>query len=203
VKQNPVRIISISSLVLFFLLVYFMSYESFVNTIDQWVYEQTRNVGHTTILSMSVVTQLMSKTMILVFSIGVTLLLVLRKKSTRAMLFLGTMAGSALITILAKIVFQRQRPILGFVEESGYSFPSGHALFSVVFFFLTFLLLKDTINTCVQKVAFITSIVLVTLIGASRVILGVHWFSDVIAGYALGTVLLTLIMLLHQKKMKL
>ncbi|MDB5538961.1 MAG: Membrane-associated phospholipid phosphatase, partial [Devosia sp.] len=96
-------------------------------------------------------------------------------------------SGTALSTGL-KILFNRPRPDLGAAATVfTASFPSGHATLSAVVFLTLGALLADSIQRPALKVYFIAlSIVLAVIVGISRIYLGVHYPTDVIAGWALG-----------------
>lgn len=88
-----------------------------------------------------------------------------------------------------KYILKRKRPTIKvLVKESGYSYPSGHTMNATCFYgFLIFLsLISD--NIIYFKVGLIiVFLVLILLIGISRIYLGVHYFSDVIGGYLLSS----------------
>lgn len=91
--------------------------------------------------------------------------------------------GEALVSGL-KIAFQRPRPSPLFAHL-GYSFPSGHAFFAVtVYGMLTYWLTRRVGRG--GRLLWAGSVLLIVLIGLSRVCLGVHYASDVLAGFALG-----------------
>lgn len=93
----------------------------------------------------------------------------------------------ASINYILKQLFQRQRPdLLKLVEISGYSFPSGHSMSSVIFYgFIIFLCLKYAKHWSKYLAAAILSL-LVFMIGISRIYLGVHYASDVLGGFIIG-----------------
>ncbi|HEX6625098.1 MAG TPA: phosphatase PAP2 family protein [Pyrinomonadaceae bacterium] len=105
--------------------------------------------------------------------------------------FLVTMAGAALLNVLLKSIFQRERPAPFFdtpLPES-YSFPSGHALLSFCFYGVLAAVLAARLNSVRARVlVWAAAALLVALIGLSRVYLGVHFPSDVLAGYAAALV---------------
>lgn len=84
-----------------------------------------------------------------------------------------------------KFLVARPRPtFLHLVREVGYSFPSGHAMMSLAFYgFLIYLLFKNVIPKR-KWIAIITLSILILAIGISRIYLGVHYTTDVIAGFA-------------------
>jgi undecaprenyl-diphosphatase len=100
-------------------------------------------------------------------------------------LFIAVVAGSPLLNLLLKEIFQRARPDLHrLIEISGYSFPSGHAMNSfTVYGILTFLLWRHIFNKAGRSLLLLFSAFVVFMIGISRIYLGVHYPSDVIGGY--------------------
>jgi undecaprenyl-diphosphatase len=101
-------------------------------------------------------------------------------------LFMITMAGAIILNFVLKTIFQRTRPEPYFDTPlpSSFSFPSGHALFSVCFYgVLAWLVTSRIKNGAAQASIWILSVLLIFFIGLSRVYLGVHYPSDVIAGY--------------------
>jgi membrane-associated phospholipid phosphatase len=104
-----------------------------------------------------------------------------------------TMASSAFLTVTIKLVFGRHRP--GAVDRLGaldtsYSFPSGHTLNSAVLLGLVCLLLLPLARPPVRRAVIVVSVLLAASIGGSRVYLGYHWTTDVIASWLLAIVLL-------------
>jgi len=110
---------------------------------------------------------------------------------------LGITIGQGLVNALIKRTIGRPRPINTLVEvfvpEQGFSFPSGHVMFYTVFFgFLLVLVLTRMPHTRWRWLFGAPLAALVLLIGPSRIILGAHWLSDVLAAYLLGLVILVL-----------
>lgn len=108
---------------------------------------------------------------------------------TAALVVAGTASGSVAVA-LAKQVVGRERPALidHLVEVGSASFPSGHAANSAIIY-LTIALLAIQIvpRRAARTTILAATILLVTAIGCSRVYLGVHWPSDVLAGWSFGT----------------
>jgi undecaprenyl-diphosphatase len=106
-----------------------------------------------------------------------------------AMIAVATVGGQAL-NLGLKHAFARERPdaALHLVEVSSTSFPSGHSMASSIFYLTMGVLLARTASRRREKTYFVGAAILITfLIGFSRVYLGVHWPSDVLAGLLLGT----------------
>lgn len=135
--------------------------------------------------------------------VGVTLagalLLLYRGKRWGALtLLIATFTGRALV-ILQKAYFARLRPEedLRLVEVSYQSFPSGHAANpTVAYVALALLLFDDPMH---RRVAAAFAMIVALLIGISRPMLGVHWPSDVVGGWAFGLLWLTLVFLAMER----
>lgn len=94
---------------------------------------------------------------------------------------------------IVKFALQRPRPEYSLIVETGFSFPSGHSMISLAFYgFLIFLLYKYAKNQKAKWLLISTLIILILLIGVSRIYLGVHFGSDVIGGYLISIAYLIL-----------
>ena len=115
----------------------------------------------------------------------------LRAKSHRRLYaFAATMVGGTLLNPALKAVFHRDRPS-GFAalgHAAGYSFPSGHAMGATLLFgSLAYVIYFSIDHSRRLRLLAVTLCVLMILcIGASRIYLGVHYLSDVLAGFAAG-----------------
>jgi undecaprenyl-diphosphatase len=115
-------------------------------------------------------------------------LLLMRRYCTLALL-VGTMLGGLVLNPFLKNLYKRPRPALvphlSYVEMS--SFPSGHSMLSAVAYLTLAALLAQLVRRRGHKVYFILLASLFTvLVGFSRVYLGVHWPTDVLAGWLVG-----------------
>jgi membrane-associated phospholipid phosphatase len=112
------------------------------------------------------------------------------RHSRTAALLAVTMLGVAALDVALKHAFHRPRPVAFFgPTPSSYSFPSGHALGSLCFYGILAAILAGRVRGRGAKFCvWITAALLVGMIGLSRIYLGVHYPSDVIAGYCAATV---------------
>jgi undecaprenyl-diphosphatase len=111
------------------------------------------------------------------------------RRQPRSALFVGvTMVGNALLNLAVKHAVERSRPVLPdpVATAGGLSFPSGHAQSAIAAYAVLLLLLLPRLPRTWRPVVLVVAVLMVLGIGASRVSLGVHYVSDVLAGYALG-----------------
>jgi membrane-associated phospholipid phosphatase len=104
------------------------------------------------------------------------------------------LAGSGFLNTILKAFFQRGRPVFDnpWLTEPGWSFPSGHAMGSFVAYGMLAYILTVAWRAPFPRTIVSLSVGLVLAIGFSRIYLGVHFFSDVIAGYAAATMWLAI-----------
>lgn len=134
------------------------------------------------------------------FGILVVVYLVLKKYRLQGVQFALVLCMSGIINTLLKNIFQRPRPQFHpLIIARDFSFPSGHAMDSFVFYMaLSYLIFQITKNKKLVIVTTILFVFLILLIGVSRVYLGVHYPSDVVGGW-LGGFIVLLSTLLIQK----
>ena len=125
-----------------------------------------------------------------------------QKKIICVFSLLIALAGTGLTSSLSKIYFHRVRPLdFSFYNESSYSFPSGHAMYAVAFYGLLFYII--IMHTKKHQLPWaIVSIAFILLLGFSRLYLGVHFLSDVCAGYSLRFLWLLLSISILELKLK-
>ena len=126
---------------------------------------------------------------VIITALAVLALFIAKKWRTGLWFGVTVLIGAALLNAFIKNIYQRVRPeeINHLIEQSGYSFPSGHSMGSIIvfgsFIFLAFRYFKS--KTIKWGLSIFFSL-LILLIGLSRIYLGVHYPSDVIAGFSLG-----------------
>ncbi|MEN8213619.1 MAG: bifunctional DedA family/phosphatase PAP2 family protein [Pseudomonadota bacterium] len=121
----------------------------------------------------------------------VVMLLLLQQHPATAWHWLAAVAFAFLMVFLLKQGLRVPRPEEAAV--SGWSFPSGHTLKSTVIYGFLALLLSTPLRPSGRMLVYAVSVALVALIGFSRLYLGVHWFSDVAAGWSIGLLWVTIL----------
>lgn len=124
-----------------------------------------------------------------VWTLAVAGYLLLQRQVKIALLVVVAIGGGMLLNTFLKIGFDRPRPDLVPHEVAVYtaSFPSGHAMLSaIVYLTLGALLVRTQPQRRLKAYIFVLTVLLTLLVGFSRVYLGVHWPTDVLAGWAAG-----------------
>jgi membrane-associated phospholipid phosphatase len=113
----------------------------------------------------------------------------LRRRWLHVGTWLAALSGGAVLNQLLKELFARPRPSFAdpWLYETSYSFPSGHAMLSLVVYGVLAYFAVLALQTWRARTAVVFGVaLLVVLIGVSRMYLGAHYFSDVLAGFAAG-----------------
>ena len=150
---------------------------------------------------MKLVTKLSNTKFIIAASLILILMFYIRKKKKISILIVINLVFIVLLNQTIKMIIKRERPT-GFrlIEMTGYSFPSGHAMVSMAFYGLLIYLCKHLItNKVIRRLLITLNIIIILLIGISRVYLGVHYLSDVITGYSISIIYLLILAKLLKK----
>ncbi|MDN6640254.1 MAG: phosphatase PAP2 family protein [Tetragenococcus sp.] len=132
------------------------------------------------------ITQFGSATNIIILLLAMLFVLLYRKKYVDAIwLSMSVAVVAGVITPLLKLFFARQRPTLEhLVVETSYSFPSGHATATMIFYGALIFLVPLFTQTKIWQISLQTFLaIFILLIGISRIYLGVHFPTDILAGY--------------------
>jgi len=121
-------------------------------------------------------------------SIATVMLFLLIKNKKIGLSIISNIVIIAVLNQLLKRILQRPRPTeFRIVEETGYSFPSGHSMVSMAFYgYLIYLIYRYIKNKYVKWTLITILSILICLIGISRIYLGVHYTSDVLGGFLLS-----------------
>lgn len=125
---------------------------------------------------------------VIFLSVATILLLVLIKNKKIGLSILTNVVIITILNQILKRILQRPRPTeFRIVEETGYSFPSGHSMVSMAFYgYLIYLIYRYIKNKYIKWTLIIILSILICLIGISRIYLGVHYTSDVLGGFLLS-----------------
>lgn len=146
---------------------------------------------HTTLLDQAMmgITFIGDPSVLFVICVCMGVWLYRHHRRSQATTLLISAVGAIALNVWLKYVFARTRPNLWehIVDVGRYSFPSGHAMVSLVIYGLIGYILATRFPQQ-QKSIFIFTLLLIFAIGFSRLYLGVHWPTDVLGGYAAGLV---------------
>jgi undecaprenyl-diphosphatase len=127
--------------------------------------------------------------------LSVLLLIAAQKRRYTLALLLSNISALVFINI-SKVIFSRVRPPIenALITEHGFAFPSGHSYFAVVFYgLLAYFWIRHLHQKLAKIIIFILGSGFIILLGFSRIYLGVHWTTDVVAGLSMSLAWLTVI----------
>lgn len=140
---------------------------------------------------MNFVTTLGSTLFLSIVFVGIFIIFIRISWKRAAVLLTVTMVGAVILNFVLKVSFARARPIPFFDTPlpDSYSFPSGHALYAACFYgVLAWLVAARIRDRSLKILIWVLAVMIALLIGLSRIYLGVHYPSDVIAGYSAAIV---------------
>lgn len=198
-RKLPLLFVIISTLILLLIVVFVDSVS--ITIFDSWFYNWTfLKMNSSLTLAMRFITESGSSAAVIVLCLSFFMF-----KKTRVHWALPVSLSAviaALSNFLLKLVFVRERPdVLRLVDESSYSFPSGHAMINMSFYTMIILLTWKYIKNKTWKylISFVC-VIMPLLIGFSRIYLGVHYATDVIVGWLLGFIAALIIFTIINKQ---
>lgn len=203
-KRNH-KILLIASIIIMISLIVIWMFEIMTNQlpyVDRWTRNYVDYLDNTSFFYIfRGITELGSGSFFIPFVLmGVVILLVLFKRMLPAIIFsLGTFS-THLLNKLIKLIVRRDRPsVWAEVNAEGFSFPSGHAMISVVCYGIFIYYLNNKIKSeKLKKYLIITITLLIFLIGISRYVINVHYLTDILAGFSIGGLCLLLLVTLDK-----
>lgn len=171
-----------------------------INAIDETIYNLIFKLFSTpTTVIMTFVSHLGSATILILLCI---LFYILLKDKKMALAIMLNLTIVYLLNVVIKLVIARPRPdMLRLVYETGYSFPSGHAMVATGFYgFLIYITNKKIQNKNVRRLITLLLTLLILLIGISRIYLGVHYATDIIGAFIIGIIYLIIFINILKKK---
>lgn len=147
------------------------------------------HVSPTTVELFALVTRLGDPAVLIALGAAVTVALLARRRVALALGWLAATAGNGLLNQALKEIFARARPLHadGPVQAGGFSFPSGHTSGSLVVFGMLAYVALQVLPARWHPPVLVTAVALAFTIGSSRAFLRVHHASDVLAGFATGS----------------
>jgi undecaprenyl-diphosphatase len=174
---------------IFGVVIYMVRRSSGVVTIDEWAARWAADHVHGANLDvLRAVTWLGSTPVVIALAIAVAAYGLWRWRRRSVLLFVTiVVAGQFLLMNLIKLAVERARPDYQRLSTfSGPSFPSGHATAAAATFAVLAVIVGLGRSTSTRAILLGTGVAIAVAVGCSRILLGVHWFSDVVAGLALG-----------------
>jgi undecaprenyl-diphosphatase len=165
------------------------------NSIANWAYS-IRTPWLTII--MKLITSLASANFIAILFLSLALAFTFQKKDRYSVPLAFTILGSFLFSEGVKLLFSRSRPLIdhALVLEKSFSYPSGHTLIAVTFYGVLVIYLHLALKSKVaESIVTILGTLLIISIGFSRIYLGVHWASDVLASALIGICWLSIVLI--------
>jgi len=169
-------------------------------TLDSAAFQFFESIQNSVLTSFSKFVAVVTEPLLLlVLAIVISGFFYFNNKKSRAIFLFSVSAMTALINESLKQIFRVSRPISSLIEESGFSFPSGHTTFAVVFFTLITYILTRGSSLRTRVFAYVVSSVIVLIVAFTRIYLQVHWLTDVLGGLVLGGVILIISILIYKK----
>lgn len=169
--------------------------------VDQWTRGLVSIVEHTRVYTFfRGVTELGSKSFLLPFTIVMMIFIwIIFRNALPAFTFgIGTL-GAQMLNKFIKNIIARERPsISALLNAQGYSFPSGHAMISIVCYGLLAYFLSKKFASQKRLIQFLFGF-LILLIGLSRYFINVHYLTDIITGFFFGYLYLRMLIYLYEK----
>ncbi len=129
-----------------------------------------------------------------VITISLILILIKKWRFLKALL-ISVLGGEAFVWIVKNIIDRPRPPLVNaLVNENTYSFPSGHTFVAIAFYgLLVYFVIQSERNKFLKIISFIIGSILIILVGLSRIYLGAHWPSDVLASFVSGAAWLSIL----------
>lgn len=137
--------------------------------------------------------------------IGITVFVLIFYKNKKYSLYMSiNLVLITLCQIVLKNIFTRNRPVdINLIEETGYSFPSGHSLTSMAFYgFIIYLIYNSNLKKREKNIYITLFSICIFVTGLSRIYLGVHFFTDVLGGFTFSLAYLIIYTSLIKDKLK-
>jgi undecaprenyl-diphosphatase len=200
IKFNTLeKILLITSLTIFSLLAVLVITKN-IQWFDNLVYEGISKIICKPMTSFFKAITLLCETETILILLAL-ILIFMKKKKVASYIVINT-GLCVLVNQIAKRIFRRARPIgIALIKQGGFSFPSGHSMVALAFYgYIIYLIRKSKLSNMQKNISTVILSAIIILVGISRIYLGVHFASDVLAAYCLSTAFLVIIMYIERKK---
>jgi len=193
-----VTLVGLLALVVAALTVTFGALVALDTTVRDWLIER-RSPALTAVLTGF--TTVGSSAVLVSLAFGITVWLAVTRRRGEALLVAGTTAGALLLGPLLKNIVERARPGGGhLVLVNSWAYPSGHSLTSTAVIGVLAVLMSRSFRARAARAAVgLGAVVLIVGVGVSRVYLGVHWPTDVLAGWLVGALWLAVCLWAYER----
>lgn len=199
IKKRQIAIVVVP-IVLFILLAIAIQSE-FISGFENWTYSEiVEHMSPTLTRVLKIITHLGDPISVIV--ICLILLALPHFRKAYSLLISINVILQVFINYSLKLLFARERPdILQLVTEKSYSFPSGHAMINMGLYLMLSICIYKTVKSKKLKYVFICILmILPIIIGLTRVYLGVHYITDILAGWSLGIAITFVVYKIFDKK---
>lgn len=150
--------------------------------------ELARSASPATLRTFAWVTHLGDSEVQWAIGVGVGAFLLIRRRRELAITWIAAVAGNGILNRVLKALYQRDRPLHehGWAAADGWSFPSGHASGALVIYGMLAYLLCRVVSPRWHLPIALATLLIALFVGYSRVVLQVHYASDVLAGFLSG-----------------
>ena len=204
-QKKDKKIIALITLVIVFVVIAALTVTGHVKAFDNAVskFIQT-HIPNSLDRPFSIITFLGGTKIMPAIVIITALILCLLKKQKASIMILSSSLANLILYNSLKHIFQRPRPTpFYFIQENGYSFPSGHASSSMAFCGLLIYFACKHIKNKKIKIAVVTILSLwILTVGVTRIYFNVHYPSDILAGFALGGICVLSTVIISEKANK-
>ncbi len=196
-KKDKWWLVGVSFLIILFGILTYLVINDYARIIDNGVYNFIHSFSSPLLDKfMKVYTQLAGPTIL--FCIALSLWYIFRKK--KGILIFINLCLVFILNTIVKVIIGRERPIdINLITETGYSFPSGHAMVSMAFYGYIAYMIGQKLKKK-RWLSYTVCGLLILFIGISRVYLGVHFATDILAGWTAGLLFLICFIKFSQNK---
>ena len=163
-----------------------------LNSFDTTIYKYVTYYKNDILTDLAMLLSFLCSTWFIVI-LCIFIMIVIKNKKIGFYTTLSVMICYVLNTLIKNIVLRPRPTGINLINENGFSFPSGHSMEAISFYgFIMYVVYKSNLDNKLKCLVYIIDSLIIFFIGVSRIYLGVHYPSDVLAGFSLATALMIL-----------